>query len=67
MNSRTKIYWSKVAFSPAIDNLLIDRTMNAAKPFMQDCELCDAGGEEFCDSCRSTQSRILEDSRKESV
>jgi len=53
--------------SRSIDNMLIDRTIHAAKPFMQDCELCEAGGEEYCDSCRSTQSRILEDSRKEST
>lgn len=64
MNTRTKIYWSKVAFSPAIDNMLIERTIHATKPFMHDCELCDAGGEEFCDSCRKTNILVT---RKETA
>ena len=67
MNTRTKIILGSTrAFSRSIDNMLIERTMHV-KPFMQDCELCEAGGEEYCDSCRSNVSRILEDSRKESA
>ncbi len=68
MNTRTKIILgSKRALSLSIDNLFISRTMHVQKPFMHDCELCEAGGEEYCDACRSSVSRILEDSRKESV
>ena len=68
MHIRTKIILgSKRALSTSIDNLFISRTMHVTKPFMQDCELCEAGGEEYCDSCRGTQSRILENSRKESA
>ena len=69
MNTRIKIILgSKRALSTSIDNLFISRTIHAPKPFMHDCELCEAGGEEYCDSCRSTSvSRILEDSRKESA
>jgi hypothetical protein len=65
VNTRTKIILgSKRAFSTSIDNMLIERTIHATKPFMHDCELCDAGGEEFCDSCRKTNILVT---RKESV